>query len=57
MKKLELAEQTIIHLKECNTDDQEMDHIYADGLLCEFLIALGYNDLVKEYNKIAKWYA
>ena len=37
--------------------DQERAHINADEILCELLTELGYCDVVKEYNKIEKWYA
>lgn len=39
------------------SDDTEAAHAEADDLLCEALIILGQNDIVKEYEKIGKWYA
>ena len=38
-------------------NDGELAHIVADRLLCDLLTDLGYGDLVKEYDKIGKWYA
>lgn len=37
--------------------DQEEDHIDADGILCNMLDALGYNDLTDAWDKIGKWYS
>ena len=37
--------------------DFEVAHKEADKLLCELLTALGYEDVVTEYNTIGKWYA
>ena len=37
--------------------DTETAHYTADELLCEFLTAIGYEDVVEAYNKINKWYA
>ena len=39
------------------SEDEEKVHIKADKLLCDFLKQLGYDEIVKEYNKIPKWYA
>lgn len=53
-----MKELTIKLLKECQkSDDQEMAHIDADSILCNFLTELGYADVVAEYEKICKWYA
>lgn len=38
-------------------NDIECGHSAADGILCEVLEKLGYGSIVKEYNKIDKWYA
>ena len=38
-------------------DDTEMAHIKADDLLCAFLTALGYADVVAEYEKVNKWFS
>ena len=37
--------------------DQEMAHIEADYIICKLLIDLGYEDVVKLYDKVPKWYA
>jgi len=38
-------------------NDTESAHIDADDLLLDLLKDLGYDDVVKEYEKIDKWYA
>jgi hypothetical protein len=35
----------------------EVNHIFADNLLCALLINLGYEDVVDAYNEIDKHYA
>jgi len=40
-----------------DSDDKEMAHFAADVVLCRLLRALGYEDVVKEWNAIDKWYA
>jgi len=51
-------EKIIKELKnEQNNDDTEIAHSNADDLLCEFLISLGHQDVVDEYNKVSKWYS
>ena len=37
--------------------DTEDAHDEADEILCSFLRELNYDDIVKEYRMIAKWYA
>jgi hypothetical protein len=37
--------------------DIESSHFYADKLLCELLIILGYQDIVDDYESIDKWYS
>ena len=37
--------------------DTEMAHGFADDVLCDLLLTLGYDDAVKEYHKIEKWFA
>ena len=50
--------EVIAKLIECqNNGDTEMAHGNADDLLCEFLTALGYADVVAEYDKVDKWFA
>jgi hypothetical protein len=51
-------EQAIAELKDCQTSgDTEATHSEADEVLCKFLIALGYQDIVDEWEKVDKWYA
>lgn len=51
-------EKAINYIKKyCYTDDPEENHGEADRMLCLFLISLGYNKLVDEYEKVGKWYA
>jgi hypothetical protein len=53
-----LKERLISNLIELQSqNDTEAAHGNADDLLCQFLEKLGYPDVVKEYNKINKWYA
>ena len=40
-----------------NNIDIESNHRYADGLLCDMLVELGYEDFVDDYRQIRKWYA
>ena len=50
-------EKAIRFLKiEQSADDVEEGHIEADKVLCELLKALGYEDVVTEWNKVLKWY-
>ena len=37
--------------------DEEIAHCNADDVICDLLKALGYEDVVKEYDEIDKWYA
>jgi hypothetical protein len=37
--------------------DTEAAHSNADGVLCDLLKALGYQDVVDEYEKVDKWFA
>ena len=34
-----------------------MAHINADDALCEFLRALGYEEVANEFEEVSKWYA
>ena len=40
-----------------DNDDTEAAHELADMAICDFLIGLGYDDLVEEYETVHKWYA
>lgn len=37
--------------------DPESAHVNADKVLCDLLRALGYGDVVDEWEKVEKWYA
>lgn len=37
--------------------DVESAHDDADKVLCDLLEALGFKEIVEEYNKVEKWYA
>jgi hypothetical protein len=37
--------------------DPERAHENADEIICKFLKSLGYDDVVAEWDKVAKWYA
>ena len=51
-------EEALKELNECiENDDVESAHVHADNVLCELLIALGYEDIVNEYHLVHKWYA
>jgi hypothetical protein len=53
-------EQAIAMLKELQSlslGDVESAHIHADQVLCDLLTALGYADVVAEYDEILKWYS
>ncbi len=51
-------EEAIAALKDCQTSgDTEATHSEADDVLCKFLVALGYQDVVDEWEKVDKWYA
>ena len=54
MNKKELIEKLVA--LQVNYDTEEA-HVEADELLMDFLSNLGYDDVVKEYDKIEKWYA
>lgn len=38
-------------------DDTESAHSRADEVLCELLVSIGYADVVKEWERVDKWYA
>lgn len=51
-------EQAIAELKDCQkSGDAEAGHSRADGVLIRLLTALGYADVVAEWDKVDKWYA
>lgn len=40
-----------------NGDDIEANHCLADDILCEFISALGHEDVAEEFDALHKWYA
>ena len=54
MQSYDVVEQLVELQKE---PDREEAHVKADRLLCAFLNDLGYHDIVRQYNRIHKWYA
>ena len=55
----EQKDKFIKELKELSKNDNaiEINHITADNILCEVLRLLDCDEIVKEYDKISKWYA
>lgn len=51
----EIAIQKLKELQKSEETDQA--HADADRILCDLLISLGYEDVIKEYKAIEKWYA
>ena len=51
-------EEALAELAELKlSKDKEEAHADADGVLCQLLSELGYEDVVKAYHDISKWYA
>lgn len=51
-------EEAIAKLAElAKSKDIESAHGEADDVLCELLVALGYEDVVDLYREVPKWYA
>lgn len=51
-------EEAILKLKEQQNDyDIEVAHSRADDVLTELLTSLGYEDVVREWDLVPKWYA
>jgi len=44
-------------IEECRILDIEHGHKFADVILCNFLISLGYEKLVEEFKRLPKWYS
>lgn len=38
-------------------DDEEIAHVHMDGVMCDLLTNLGYEDAVKVFDEAHKWYA
>jgi len=50
-------EEAITKLKKCQCQrDAEAAHLRADEILCELLNELGFDDVVTEYEAVAKLY-
>lgn len=46
----------LLKVQQANSD-AEAAHGNADDVLCELLTALGYADVVAEWEKVEKWFA
>ena len=45
-------------LKETSNDDTEIAHSNADDILCEILQKIGgFDEILKAYDSVTKWYA
>jgi hypothetical protein len=57
-KPMTMKEKEVIeYLKQQQENsDTEDSHINADNILCEFLIELGFERIVEEFEKVNKWY-
>ena len=53
----ELSDRTVKELRKCQADDCEEGHMGADHALTSLLLSLGYEDVVRQYDKIFKWFA
>jgi hypothetical protein len=52
------SDDAIEKLKACQSnDDIEVAHSEADQVLCDLLESLGYNEVVKQWSVVPKWYA
>lgn len=47
-------EELIIKLKNCNSGDEEIDHVNADRTLLEYI---NDEEVTKTFHDIDKWYA
>lgn len=54
INKIEVLEQLKEYQK---AKDVPLNHINADEILCDLLKALGFVNIVEEYEKIPKWYS
>jgi len=41
----------------CHTDDEEQDHVNADKILCDLLVSLKCEEVVRAWKKVKKYYA
>lgn len=50
-------EEAILKLRRCQGSEEiEEAHQDADGVLCDLLDSLGYEDVVREFNKVERHY-
>jgi hypothetical protein len=57
-KQKKLAEKAKADLQyQIDNYNIEVAHENADRLLCEFLKEIGFDEVVKVYNNVTKWYA
>jgi len=55
---LELQQKYVKLLEEQHpNNDYESAHSNADGLLCDLLLELGYDEVVEAWDGVGKWYA
>ena len=40
-----------------DNNDKEIGHIRCDGMLCDLLHELGFDEILEIYDKQIKWYA
>lgn len=53
-----LTRDCVKRLKAAQQDsDIESAHAEADQVLCDLLEAIGFKAIVREYDKVSKWYA
>ena len=52
-----LKDRVVAALEASNKLDTESGHKDADNALCEFLIGLGYEDVVELWDQEGKWYS
>lgn len=52
----EQAYEALERIKDRGVTDTEEDHREADQILCSLLMNLGYEDVVRVYESITKWY-
>lgn len=58
LRTVSLRDKAIKELRDCQKPgDTEAAHSDADKALCKLLVALGYQDVVDEWEKVDKWYA
>ncbi|MCF4127923.1 hypothetical protein [Methylobacterium sp. SyP6R] len=51
------ALEDLRHLKAMSEYDCEEPHQDADGILCDLLVRLGFEDVVEAWRRVEKWYS